>query len=84
MEALSNGVLVTVLQNLQLALDYQHQQLDQGSPGWDDPADFEDYLVQVARVLGEFEAEYERRVAKGAALGPLRDLPRIPLSPPTA
>ena len=81
MEQLSDGALVVVLQNLQLALDYQHRQVDRGDFDQDKAADVEDYLVKTALVLGIFEDEYKWRVACGAALKPLSELPGIKLSP---
>ena len=82
MEPLSDGALMMVIQNLQLALDYQYQQLDQGSYDQEEPENIKEYLVKVDQVLGDLRAEYERRVARGAKLTPLADLPRIRLGPP--
>ena len=79
MEWLSHNGLVLVIQNLRLALDYQHQQLDQSNLNGDEIADAEDYLVQADRVLSAFEDEYERRRQRDARLVPLADFPRLKL-----
>lgn len=79
MEHLSDGALAVVVQNMQLALDYQYQQLDHGTFDPADAADAEAHLAQVEQVLGTFKAEYERRAVRNPRLTPL---PRLGLSPP--
>ena len=81
MNLLGDGELTIIVQNLQLALDYQYQQIDQGHFSQDEVADIEEYLVHVDLILARFRDEYERRVERGAKLTPLSTLPKIKLSP---
>ncbi len=79
MERLSDDALVLVIENLQLALDYQYQRLLRASSDDDGCADLEASLVQVDLILGEFTSKYERRASRNGKLTALSEPPRIPL-----
>ena len=79
MNTLSDDAMILVIQNLQLAIDYQHRKLKEGGYDEDDASDIEEYLAQADLILGDIRLEFERRRLQNLNLPPVAEIPRIDL-----
>ena len=79
MDSISDNQLFLIIQNLELALDYQHQKVKDGKIPAEEVEDTEEYLVQVEQALTAVKDEYKRRARSNPDLPGLSEIPVLDL-----